>query len=263
MQGGGIRRLLIPQQISTLQKIYSGRQDAAGNSVFPGFEPGGEANPGGWALWITGNGANAGEGSLQLAFGVGYFSNMVFEKPDWDFRRMNFDTDVKLATAKTGEALDATDTNLDQFKAAGGKLIHVHGWSDAALPPAASIQYYEAVAAKMGGAPQTQSFYRLFMAPGMQHCGGGAGPNAFGGPFGLPAPTHDALHDVVAALAHWVEDGVAPAQIVATNARTTTHEKAYSMQRPWCPYPAVARYWGQGSRNEPASFACAAPDAHQ
>ena len=254
---------LTSQQITTLQKIYSGRQDAAGNSVFPGFEPGGEANPGGWALWITGNGANAGEGSLQLAFGVGYFSNMVFEKPDWDFRRMNFDTDVKLATAKTGQALDATDTNLDRFKAAGGKLIQVHGWSDAALPPAASIQYYEAVAAKMGGVPQTQSFYRLFMAPGMQHCGGGAGPNAFGGPFGLPAPTHDALHDVVAALAHWVEDGVAPAQIVATKYQDNDPRKGISMQRPWCPYPAVARYSGQGSRNEPASFACAAPDAHQ
>ncbi len=112
---------LTAQQITTLQKIYSGRQDAAGNSVFPGFEPGGEANPGGWALWITGNGANAGEGSLQLAFGVGFFSNMVFEKPDWDFRRMNFDTDVKLAAAKTGQALDATDANLESIQGGGRK----------------------------------------------------------------------------------------------------------------------------------------------
>jgi feruloyl esterase len=61
---------------------------------------------------------------------------MVFEKPDWDFRGMNFDADVKFAAAKTGQALDATDTNLDRFKAAGGRLIQVHGWSDAALPPA-------------------------------------------------------------------------------------------------------------------------------
>ena len=83
----------------------------------------------------------------------------------------------------------------------------------------------------MGGVPQTQSFYRLFMAPGMQHCGGGAGPNAFGGPFGLPAPTHDAAHDVVAALAHWVEDGVAPAQIVATKYQDNDPRKGISMQR--------------------------------
>jgi Tannase and feruloyl esterase len=147
------------------KSIYSGRQDAAGKSVFPGFEPGGEANAGGWAQWITGNGVNPGEGSLQLAFGVGYFANMVFEKPDWDFRRMNFDADVQLATAKTGQALDATDTNLERFKAAGGRLIQVHGWSDAALPPSVSIQYYEAVAAKSGGVPQTQSFYRLLWPP--------------------------------------------------------------------------------------------------
>ena len=251
---------LTSQQITTLQKIYSGRQDAAGKPIFPGFEPGGEANPGGWAQWITGDGANPGEGSLQLAFGVGYFANMVLEKPDWDFRGMNFDADVKFAAAKTGQTLDATDTNLDRFKAAGGRLIQVHGWSDAALPPAASIQYYEEVAAKSGGVPQTQSFYRLFMAPGMQHCGGGVGPNAFGGPFGLPAPTHDAAHDIVSALAHWVEDGVAPAQIVATKYQDDDPQKGIAMQRPWCPYPAVARYSGQGSRNEAASFACVAPD---
>jgi Tannase and feruloyl esterase len=258
-QGAESDSCLTSQQITTLRKIYSGRQDAAGKSVFPGFEPGGEANAGGWAQWITGNGVNPGEGSLQLAFGVGYFANMVFEKPDWDFRRINFDADVQLATAKTGQALDATDTNLERFKAAGGRLIQVHGWSDAALPPSVSIQYYEAVAAKSGGVPQTQSFYRLFMAPGMQHCGGGVGPNAFGGPFGLPAPTHDAAHDIVSALGHWVEDGVAPAQIVATKYQDDDPQKGILMQRPWCPYPAVARYSGQGSRSEAASFACA-PD---
>jgi hypothetical protein len=251
---------LSSQQITTLRKIYSGRQDAAGKSVFPGFEPGGEANPGGWALWITGNGANPGEGSLQLAFGVGYFGNMVFARPDWDFKHIDFDTDTKLAAEKTAQALDATDINLDRFRAAGGRLIQVHGWSDAALPPAVSIMYYEAVAAKLGGIPQTQAFYRLFMAPGMQHCGGGVGPNAFGGPFGLPGPSDDAAHDVVAALAHWVEDGVAPAQIVATKYQDDEPGKGITMQRPWCPYPAVARYSGQGSRNEAASFACAAPN---
>ena len=68
----------------------------------------------------------------------------------------------------------------------------------------------------MGGIEKTQSFYRLFMAPGMQHCGLGLGPNAVGGVFGLPSPSRDPAHDVVAALAHWVEDGAAPDQIIAT-----------------------------------------------
>ena len=111
----------------------------------------------------------------------------------------------------------------------------------------------------MGGVLQLQSFYRLFMAPGMQHCGGGVGPDAVGGPFGLPAPSRDPAHDVIAALAHWVEDGVAPAQIVATKYRDGDPAKGIAKQRPWCPYPAVARYSGQGSRNEAGNFSCAAP----
>jgi Tannase and feruloyl esterase len=78
-------------------------------------------------------------------------------------------------------------------------------------PPAASIQFYEAVAAKMGGVPQTQSFYRIFMAPGMQHCGGGAGPNAFGGPFAC-RPMHDAAHDVFNAVS-----AVETASVLAVN----------------------------------------------
>lgn len=250
---------LTPPQITTLKKIYSG-SSAAGEPIFPGFEPGGEADPAGWGLWITGTGANPGEGSLQLAFGTGYFADMVFENPDWDFRRLNFDSDLKLAEAKTGQALDATETDLNRFKAAGGRLIQIHGWYDAALPAAASIQYYEGVAAKMGGVPQTQLFYRLFMAPGMQHCGGGIGPNAVSGPFGQPAPMRDAAHDVVAALAHWVEDGVAPAQIIASKYQDDNPAKGIVTQRPWCPYPAAARYSGHGSRNEPVSFVCTAPN---
>jgi feruloyl esterase len=111
----------------------------------------------------------------------------------------------------------------------------------------------------MGGVPQTRSFYRLFMAPGMQHCGTGAGPDAVSGPFGLPAPTHDPAHDVVAALAHWVDDGVAPAQIVATKYQDNDPRKGIAMQRPWCPYPAEARYLGQSSRTEASSFTCDAP----
>jgi feruloyl esterase len=122
-----------------------------------------------------------------------------------------------------------------------------------------SVRYYESVAHKLGGAGQTKSFYRLFMAPGMQHCGGGEGPNAVGGPFGLPAPARDPEHDVVAALAHWVEDGVAPERLIATKYREDDPAKGIARQRPWCPYPLVARYSGQGSRNDAANFGCATP----
>ena len=89
---------------------------------------------------------------------------------------------------KTGKALDSAELEFSAPSGdAGGKLIQYHGWSDAAIPAQSSINYYEEVAAKMGGIEKTQSFYRLFMAPGMQHCGVGLGPNAVGGVFGLPS----------------------------------------------------------------------------
>jgi len=96
------------------------------------------------------------------------------------------------------------------------------------------------------------------MAPGMDHCGGGPGPNAIGGVFGLPSTSRDPQHDVVAALAHWVEDGVAPDQIVATFYRDNDPSKGIGAQRPRCAYPAAAHFSGQ-DRGDAASYACAAP----
>lgn len=255
-KGADADTCLTDAQVETVRKIYAGPHNAAGQRLFPGFEPGGEAGPEAWRLWITGNGT--GEGSLQLAFARGYFGDLVFGNPDWNFRTMNFDSDIALANQRTGEALNASETDLARFKAAGGRLIQYHGWYDAAIPPLSSINYYQAVAEKMGGVQAIQSFYRLFMAPGMQHCGGGEGPNAVGGVFGLPAPSHDPSHDVVAALAHWVEDGVAPSQIVATRYKDDDPAKGVEAQRPWCAYPAAARYTGQGSRSEAGSYACSA-----
>ena len=97
------------------------------------------------------------------------------------------------------------------------------------------------------------------MAPGMEHCGGGPGPNAVGGVFGLPLPSRDPAHDVVAALAHWVENGAAPDFIVATRYLDSDPAKGLEAQRPWCPYPATTRFLGQGERGTAESYACAAP----
>ena len=249
---------LTAPQVAALRRIYAGPHNAAGQQEFPGFEPGSEAGPTGWKLWITGA-DGTGEGSLQMAFGRGFFGDMVFAKPVWDFRTMNFDGDMALVAQRTAASLNATDTDLDRFRARGGKLIQYHGWDDSAIPPRSSIEYYSAVAKRVGGIAETQSFYRLFMAPGMQHCGFGPGPNAVGGVFGLPTPTHDATHDVVAALAHWVEDGAAPGQIIATQYRDNDPAKDIAAQRPWCPYPQVARAAGEDKATGAGGFACVAP----
>ena len=258
-KAGESKQCLSAPQITALKKIYSGMQDASGKSVFPGYPPSGEAGPVAWTLWLTGADPKRVEGTLIYGFATGYFADMVFDKADWNFHGQNLADDLAQAQEKTGQALDAANTDLSAFRDAGGKLIQYHGWNDAAIPAPSSIDYYEDVAAKLGGIEKTQSFYRLFMAPGMQHCGLGLGPNAVGGVFGLPSPAHDPAHDVVDALAHWVEDGAAPDRIIATLYRDNDPSKGIVAQRPWCPHPAVARFSGQGSRTDAASYTCMAP----
>jgi Tannase and feruloyl esterase len=258
-KAGESKECLSAPQIAALKKIYSGMQDASGKSVFPGYPPSGEAGPVAWSLWLTGADPKRVEGTLIYGFSTGYFANMVFDKADWSFQGQNPADDLAQAQGKTAQALDAASPDLSAFRDAGGKLIQYHGWNDAAIPAPTSILYYEDVADKLGGIEKTQSFYRLFMAPGMQHCGLGLGPNAVGGVFGLPSPSHDPSHDVVAALAHWVEDGAAPDKIIATLYRDNDPTKGIVAQRPWCAHPAVAHYSGQGSRTDSASYACTAP----
>jgi feruloyl esterase len=175
-------------------------------------------------------------GSLLYAFGTGYFGDLIYNKPNWDYRSLNIADGLAQADEKTGHAINADSPDLSAFQAAGGKLIQYHGWSDSAIPPASSIRYYEQVASKMGGVDNVKSFYRLFLAPGMEHCGFGPGPNAIGGVYGLPSPSRDANHNVVSALAHWVENGVAPDQIIATKYRDNDPSKGIEAEGAWRAY---------------------------
>jgi hypothetical protein len=241
---------LTTPQVAALQKIYAGPHDAAGHPVFPGYLPGGEEGPGGWGLWITGSAPGRGLVSL---FGVQYFANMVYEKPDWDPKSFKLDDALKLAEAKTGHTLNAIDPNLKPFQAHGGKLILYHGWNDAAIPATNTIAYYRSVAAKLGQG-DTDSFVRLYLAPGMQHCAGGPGPSFFG-QFGSTS-SDDPQHNAYVALEHWVEKGVAPSQVIATKYQDDNPAHAVKMTRLLCPYPQVAKYKGAGDANDAASFVC-------
>jgi feruloyl esterase len=241
---------LTAKQIAALNKIYSGPRSSKGQQIIPGFEPGGETGQGGWAAWITGAGENKG---LQYFFATQTFKNMVYNDPKWDIAAFNLETDTRLADQKLGSILNAIDPNLKPFKARGGKLILYHGWSDAALPPANTIDYFKSVQATLGE-QQTNQFARLFMVPGMQHCGGGPGPNSFGA-FVIPAKS-DAEHDMSLALERWVEEGVAPDQIIAVKRQSADPNSPVLRSRPLCAYPKVARYKGSGSTDDAANFAC-------
>jgi feruloyl esterase len=178
---------------------------------------------------------------------------MVHNDPNWDYKTFDLERDGKLADEKLAPVLNATDPNLKAFSARGGKLILYHGWNDAALPPVNTINYFQSVVAKLGQR-QVNGFMRLFMAPGVQHCAAGPGPDSFGQM--VTSGQSDPQHDLTLALERWVEQGVAPDQVIASKRQGPNPKTPASRTRPLCPYPQVARYKGSGSTDEAANFNC-------
>jgi feruloyl esterase len=220
---------LTKPQVEAARKIYSpATNPRTGEVIFPPMERGSEL------VW----GRLAG-GPEPIALANDYFKFVVFEDPKWDFRRLNFDGDVAKAIKKDGGVLTATNPDLRPFFARGGKLIQYHGWTDQQVMPENSINYYKSVVAAVGTA-KVDASYRLFMAPGMNHCGGGDGPNKF---------------DMLRALETWREDGNAPEIVIASHSTDGNVDRT----RPLCAYPEVARYKGNGSTDDAANFACVRP----
>jgi feruloyl esterase len=242
-------KCLTAAQVTALKKLYEGTLDSKGHVVYPGYLPGAEEGEGGWGLWITGP---APVKSLMAFFGNGFFSGLVYEKSDWDYKTFHVDADLKAANEKTAQALNATDADLKSFRARGGKLILYHGWNDPAITALNTINYYDSVIAKMGS-KNVKSFVRLYMAPGVQHCGGGPGPDSFGAVGDLKFD--DPQRSMDASLEQWVEKGTVPSTIIASKfeGQDRTHAK---MTRPLCTYPLVAKYKGSGDTNDAASFVC-------
>lgn len=241
-------RCLTAKQTAALKKIYAGLHDLRGHEIFPGFMPGAEEGQGGWRTWIFGPAPGQ---ALIALFGNGYFSNMVYDDPGWDSKMFKLDAGLKLAEDKTAKALNATDADLSPFKARGGKLIVYHGWNDPAIPAINAVKYYDSVIAKMGRS-DVDSFVRLYMVPGMQHCDDGPGADSFGqvGQLNFDDPQHS----VYATLEQWVEKGTAPGSIIASKlGDDRLHPK---MTRPLCSYPLAAKYKGGGDTNNAASFVC-------
>src|SRR5207247_10683788 len=117
-----------------------------------------ETGPVGWSTWISSAQPSR---ALQYFFATQAFGNMVFDNPSWDFKTFDLEKDTRLAEEKLGSRLNAIDPNLKAFKARGGKLILYHGWSDSALPPVNTVNYFQSVVAKLGQRDAV-SFIRLY-----------------------------------------------------------------------------------------------------
>jgi feruloyl esterase len=243
-------KCLTPPQVAALKAIYAGPRDANGRSIFPGYLPGAEDGRSGWVLWITGP---VPAKSALAFFGIGYYSNMVYDKADWSYKSFTLADGLQTAKEKTAAALDAVNPDLTPFRSRGGKLILYHGWEDPAIPAVNTVNYYENVVAKVGHA-NADSFVRLYMLPGVQHCGGGPGPGMFGQFPGWPV--EDPQHNARIALENWVEKGKAPTTFIATKPSADDPQSAPSLTRPLCPYPQSARYKGSGDPNKAENFVC-------
>lgn len=223
-----------------------------GKQLVRGFPISGhEAEQGGWISWHTGSQAPvATEGKLEfkekksaprgISFMDTFFRHLGFEvdDPTYDWRTFNLERDFSKVVAMSDLIVPAAD--LRKFKESGGKVMIYHGWGDAAVSPLMTMDFYDAAARGLGGQKKAEETARLFMVPGMQHCGGGSGPNTF---------------DMFTDLENWVERGVAPKQVVASHAVNGVVDRT----RPLCPHPQVARYVGSGSIDAAENFRCEAP----
>ena len=140
----------------------------------------------------------------------------------------------------------------------GRKLILYHGFSDGDITPFRTTQYYRSLAKAHGGYAVLQKSARLFMVPGMAHCGGGPGPNAFGQLWAPDPAGPDS--DILVALENWVEKGAAPQSIVATKFEHDNPKGPVLRTMPLCPFPAMARYKGTGDIHAAANWSCPADD---
>jgi len=170
-----------------------------------------------------------------------WFRFFLTQNPQWDWTTINRGSYEQLwdQSVEQFSAVIATDNpDLGRFRDRGGRIVMWHGQSDPLIYPGGSIDYFTRVTQQMGGAARTSEFLRFFLAPGVGHCGGGAGP----------APTGQ-----LSAVIDWVENGKAPDTLLAVRRDQTG---ASVRSRPLCQYPLVARYTGQGSTDDAATFVC-------
>jgi feruloyl esterase len=210
---------LTDAQVTAAQKVYAGPSNPrTGKQIYVGLERGSEP---GW-------------NPVPVGYAVDYFKYIVFKDPSWDPKALNYDSHVTQAAKGGNLIFDANNADLSAFTKRGGKLLLYQGWGEPGIPPANLVRYYGEIQSKTSGAKEA---VRLFMVPGMGHCGGGTGVNTF---------------DMITPLDQWVTAGKAPVEIPASRVRNGVSDRT----RPLCAYPQIAIYKGAGSLDDAVNFSC-------
>jgi len=193
-----------------------------------------------WYGLAKGAPLNALAGTNAFPIPVEHFRYWIKRDPAFDWKTLDyagFEQSFRLSHHLFNDAIGTDNPDLSGFRDAGGKVLMWHGWNDQLIFPEGAIDYYDRVIETLHSTEQVQRFARLFMAPGVFHCGGGTGPQVF---------------DMFGALVHWVENGEAPDRIIASRVENNVVVRT----RPLCTYPYVARYDGKGDPNSADSFEC-------
>jgi tannase/feruloyl esterase len=217
-----------------IRRIWEGPRRTDGSALWYGLPRG--ADFGG----LSGTQGNP-PGGRPNPITLEWFRFFLTKNPQWEWTTITRGSYEQLWDQSVEEfsSVIATDNpDLSAFRDRGGRIVMWHGQSDPLIYPGGSIDYYRRVTEHMGGAAKTAEFLRFFLAPGVGHCGGGAGP----------APTGQ-----LQAVTDWVENGKAPDTLLAVRRDASG---AVVRSRPLCQFPMSARYKGQGSTDDAANFAC-------
>ena len=259
---------LAPEQVVAMDAIWHGPVDDRERQLQPGFVRSSEtpvpltsANPFGnlGLIWAESGTEPPFDGLIFWALGPNWKWQDFFADPSNPVAMSSSEIRA-IDTTPVGDmtfaqALNATSADLSEFRAHGGKLILYQGWADPLIPGYAAIDYWRAL--RREESEKLDNYTRLFMAPGMWHCSGGPGANAFGAQNQVAPPKPgDPSDDALAALVNWVENGSAPSTIIATKYVGDVPAQGIAFQRPLCEYPKHAAYVGSGDPKDPANFAC-------
>ncbi len=237
--GAASAQCLTDTQMQTVQTFYSDLKSTDGTVLYPGWSPGGESE--GWPVWLTGvpTAASSASGGAQALFADGFFKYWVVADPKADVLHINPE-EHRPALALADTLLSASP-DLRTFFALGHKVILWHGTSDWAISYRGSIQYFKNVAAAVGDESRRDESMEFFLAPGVQHCAGGAGADTV---------------DLLTPLKGWVEESKRPSETGLVAKKAGAAGRA-TLSRPLCRYPAFPQYKG-GDAALASSYRCEA-----